>query len=133
MKRFYLLRKEDPTGNSGTGRVAEGCLFSDGTAVIRWTNTVIGVSSSVFYSSIADAEKVHGHGGLTVLEWVDTLSIGDVVTVNSFEGFGGPAKVVDYRPSPGSRFKVEMLNGSQPEPFWAHDFEIEELPKQVTK
>jgi hypothetical protein len=129
MRRFYLLRNEDPTGNSGTGRVAEGCLFSDGTAVIRWINNSLNVRSSVFYSSLADAEKVHGHGGLTVIEWVDSLTIGDVVNINSFEGFGGLAKVVDYRPSPGSRFKVEMLNGSEPQPFWAHDFEIEELRK----
>jgi hypothetical protein len=127
MRRFYLLRNEDPTGNSGTGRVAEGCLFSDGTAVVRWTNTVLGVHSSVFYSSIEDAEKVHGHGGLTVIDWVDRLSVGDKVTIDSFEGFGGPAQIVDMQDSPTNKYKVEMLNGSQPQPFWAHDFEIEEL------
>jgi hypothetical protein len=83
----------------------------------------------VFYASIADAEKVHGHGGLTVIDWVDRLSVGDEVNIDSFEGFGGPARIVDRRDSPGAQFKVEMLNGSQPQPFWAHDFEIEELRK----
>lgn len=34
MKRFHLVRKEDASGVSGTGHVAEGIMFSDGKVVI---------------------------------------------------------------------------------------------------
>lgn len=59
---FYLNRKEDATGVSGTGRVAEGAQFSDGSCVLRWLTLV---RSTVFYNSIADVEHIHGHSGLT--------------------------------------------------------------------
>jgi hypothetical protein len=49
--------------------------------------------------------------------------LGDPVFVDSFEGFGGPAVIVDRRDCPTSHFKVAMDDGSQ-RPFWAHDFEL---------
>lgn len=69
MRRFYLDRREDETGISGTGRVAEGIQFSDGTCVLCWMS---GVSSTSVYRSISDVVTVHGHEGKTVVVWLDT-------------------------------------------------------------
>jgi len=53
--------------------------------------------------------------------------VGDKVEIDSYEGFGGTAVVLEVRDTPGARYRVEMLNGSQPRPFWAHDFEVSGL------
>lgn len=68
MRRFWLKRTEDETGISGTGYVAQGCMFSDGTCVIRWMTEF---RSTAIYASHEDLEKIHGHGGKTVIEWRD--------------------------------------------------------------
>ncbi|MFJ6566632.1 hypothetical protein ACIQNU_04380 [Streptomyces sp. NPDC091292] len=68
-RRFRLQRTTDITGVSGTGRVADGILWPDGTASVRWTGEH---PSIVFWDGgIADAEHVHGHGGHTVIVWDD--------------------------------------------------------------
>ena len=36
MRIFSLVRHEDVSGVSGTGRVADGVEFNDGTVVLRW-------------------------------------------------------------------------------------------------
>lgn len=66
-RRFDLNRIEDPTGVSGTGIVAEGVLFDSGKAVVSWLNT----KSIVVWDSIEDAIKIHGHDGLTRIEFID--------------------------------------------------------------
>jgi predicted heme/steroid binding protein len=67
MRRFELERLEDETGISGTGAVAEGVEFYDGTVAMRWrTNT----ASTAFYDSITDVETIHGHGGKTVIRFL---------------------------------------------------------------
>lgn len=68
MRRFKLLRHHDVSGVSGTGIVAEGIQFTDGTVVIRW----YGVHpSTVVWPSIDDAMAVHGHQGSTEIQWTD--------------------------------------------------------------
>ncbi|MGY0062789.1 hypothetical protein ACWY4P_40690 [Streptomyces sp. LZ34] len=68
-RRFHLQRNTDITGVSGTGRVADGILWPDGTASVRWTGER---PSVVFWDGgIADAEHVHGHGGHTRIVWDD--------------------------------------------------------------
>ena len=67
-RRFQLVRREDETGTSGTGVVAYGAEFPDGTAVLRWDTKV---NSTVFYNSIEDLKTIHGHGGKTALMWLD--------------------------------------------------------------
>jgi len=67
-KRFYLKRKQDISGVSGTGYVAEGCQFSDGTCCIKWTTET---SSMGIYHSHVEMIYIHGHGGSTEIEWVD--------------------------------------------------------------
>lgn len=68
MKRFKLVRAVDATGISGTGRVAEGVQFRDGTCVMRWLTDT---RSTAYYDSIEDLVTIHGHGGQTVVEWID--------------------------------------------------------------
>ncbi len=67
-KRFQLVRSEDVSGTSGTGIVAYGVAFGDGTAVIRWNTET---SSTAIYGSVKDIEKIHGHNGATIVSWLD--------------------------------------------------------------
>lgn len=68
MRLFKLNRLIDETGISGTGIVAEGVCFSSGMCVLQW---LTGTSSIAIYNSIESVEEVHGHGGKTVIEYVD--------------------------------------------------------------
>jgi hypothetical protein len=67
-RRFHLQRHHDVTGASGTGRVADGVLWLDGTATLRWRGDR---ASTVNWDRIEDAEAIHGHGGHTVIVWDD--------------------------------------------------------------
>lgn len=68
MRRFMLLRVEDESGISGTGMVAEGVQFTDGRCAMRWRTDL---RSTALYDSIEDLESIHGHGGKTVVVWID--------------------------------------------------------------
>ena len=68
MRRFILNRKEDVSGVSGTGVVVEGVEFTDGTVALRWLGDR---PSLVMWDNIKDALGIHGHNGLTVIEWLD--------------------------------------------------------------
>lgn len=59
---FVLRRTEDVGGVSGVGDVAEGVVFSDGTAVIRWTSVH---RSTAVYADIDELAAIHGHDGRT--------------------------------------------------------------------
>lgn len=62
MKTFKLNRMVDETGISGTGVVAQGVVFDDGTCVLRWLTESPGTT---MFDNVEDLEKVHGHGGKT--------------------------------------------------------------------
>jgi L-fucose isomerase-like protein len=67
---FVLVRTEDETGVSGTGIVAEGVEFEDGTVALRWRGKW--PTSVVFHERGIDAVRaVHGHGGKTSVVWTD--------------------------------------------------------------
>ena len=66
---FALHRGQDVTGVSGTGTVAHGVQFADGTVVIRWLGEF---ASTVVWESLDAAMKVHGHDGKTRVVWVAT-------------------------------------------------------------
>ena len=61
-KEFYLLRKEDVSGTSGTGIVARGVVFPSGVAILEWQTFH---SSVCYYKNIDDVESIHGHNGKT--------------------------------------------------------------------
>lgn len=66
--RFWLVRDEDETGVSGTGKIASGVMFGDGSCALRW-NTAM--KSTAVYASHDDLMGIHGHGGKTRCVWVD--------------------------------------------------------------
>jgi hypothetical protein len=68
MRRFLLIRIEDVSGVSGTGRVAEGVLFSTGKCVLSW---VTEFRSVAVYDNIEELNAIHGHNGRTRVEWID--------------------------------------------------------------
>ncbi|MFJ3923050.1 hypothetical protein [Streptomyces sp. NPDC090022] len=70
-RRFHLLRHADVSGVSGTGIVADGILWPDGTASLRWRGER---PSTVHWDRISDAKAVHGHGGATEIVWDDNGS-----------------------------------------------------------
>lgn len=67
-RRFVLDREEDATGTSGTGRVAEGILFSCGKVALTWFSHYGAVN---VYDSIEVVRVIHGHGGMTKIVWTD--------------------------------------------------------------
>lgn len=68
MRRFELHRHQDISGVSGTGTVAEGVRFTDGTVVMRWHGDH---GSTVNWRNMEDAMFIHGHNGATELVWLD--------------------------------------------------------------
>ena len=63
-KLFYLIRKKDPTGISGTGKVLDGVIFPTGQVVICWRKPDIkknpyAHSSITIYNSFTDFEDIH--------------------------------------------------------------------------
>jgi hypothetical protein len=67
-RRFHLLRLEDVHGVSGTGVVAEGVQFTNGTVVMTWLSHLTSVA---MYHSIDVLERIHGHDERTVVVWDD--------------------------------------------------------------
>ena len=65
MKIFYLKRAEDESGISGTGRVAQGCVFDNGKVSVTWLSEHPSVT---VYDSLGEVTAIHGHGGKTTLE-----------------------------------------------------------------
>jgi hypothetical protein len=64
MKEFYLLRKEDESGISGTGIVARGVVLPSGTVVLEWQTFH---SSIAIYKNMEDIQSIHGHEGKTII------------------------------------------------------------------
>lgn len=62
MRKFYLLRHQDVNGYSGTGVVAEGVIFDDGTGAFTWLTPMKTVTT---FWKMADIRKMHGHDGKT--------------------------------------------------------------------
>lgn len=68
-RRFALVRNRDVTGVSGTGHVADGICWRDGTVTVRWLGEH---PSTVVWPSMASVRHVHGHGGATRVDWLDS-------------------------------------------------------------
>lgn len=70
-RRFVLYRHEDMTGPSGTGVVATGVLWHDGSASIQWLATYASVVYWPAPNTLEAINAVHGHVGMTQLIWID--------------------------------------------------------------
>lgn len=68
MRRFLLRRMKDTSGVSGLGVVAEGIEWSNGRITLRWTSQMEAENS---YGNAKVLVQLHGHGGDTVVEWID--------------------------------------------------------------
>jgi hypothetical protein len=68
-RAFVLVRSVDSTGISGTGYVAEGIEFTDGTVALRWRGQW--PTSVVFHDrGMESVLAVHGHDGATTVVWL---------------------------------------------------------------
>lgn len=69
---FRLRRHSDVTGVSGTGDIAEGAHFSDGSAVLCWKpqpERGVDKSSIALWPDIPNLLGIHGHDGKTEIVW----------------------------------------------------------------
>lgn len=68
LRRFWLYRKEDSSGVSGTGYVAEGVEWTDGRVDVRFLSAH---KTDNGYPNIKELLNVHGHDGDTEVIWID--------------------------------------------------------------
>lgn len=94
MRRFQLHRDHDVSGVSGTGVVAEGVAFTDGTVAMNWLGPR---SSKVLHESVENVVGIHGHEGNTRLVWIDP----------------GPGDREDHSPTAGERFLTRLEEASR--------------------
>lgn len=74
LRRFHFVRKEDASGVSGCGVVAEGVVFSNGHVALTWLSTHPSIN---LYDSIDDVVLIHGHEGRTHIVFDDTEEVKD--------------------------------------------------------
>ncbi|MFD3563927.1 hypothetical protein ACFWVU_30330 [Streptomyces sp. NPDC058686] len=67
-RRFKLIRRDDVSGISGEGHVADGVQWPDGTCALRWRTLI---ATHALYDSLADLEHIHGHEGATTIDFTD--------------------------------------------------------------
>lgn len=68
MRNFILVREKDVSGCSGTGVVAEGTIFIDGQAVLKWLREPFALG---IFASVEELLSVHGHEGNTTVQFAD--------------------------------------------------------------
>jgi hypothetical protein len=110
IRTFYLDRPTDVTGVSGTGIVAYGVVFDDGTTVIRWLGEH---RSTVVWPTLEDAQAIHGHHG-TEIVWLDRHP------PPGFSGIDAAAEIIT------TRWHLNSAEGKRaaPEEF-AHGFALD--------
>jgi hypothetical protein len=69
-RRFRLVRDRDITGISGTGHIADGILWNDGTAEIRWLGDW--PTTQHHDRGYPSIQHINGHGGATRVDWMDS-------------------------------------------------------------
>lgn len=67
-RTFELVRHHDVSGQTGTGVVAEGVQFTDGTAALRWRG---GHPATAVWPNVEEILAVHGHEGASEIRWLD--------------------------------------------------------------
>lgn len=66
---YLVVRKEDPSGVSGIGVIAQAVKWPDGSGVMHWPENEDADKprTDTVFQSFKDIEKLHGHGDKTVL------------------------------------------------------------------
>ncbi|QNE21914.1 hypothetical protein F1D05_33375 [Kribbella qitaiheensis] len=67
-RTFELVRYHDLSGVSGTGVVAEGCVFTDGSVALRWRGNN---PATAVWPDLDSVLAVHGHQGATEVRWLE--------------------------------------------------------------
>jgi hypothetical protein len=67
-RTFELVRYHDLSGVSGTGVVAEGCVFTDGSVALRWRGNN---PATAVWPDLDSILAVHGHHGATEVRWLE--------------------------------------------------------------
>jgi hypothetical protein len=70
-RQFIIHRREDVSGVSGTGFIAEGVQFHDGQVAVSW------FGKHHILEVVKDLDtwlEVHGHNGRTTIKWLDQTS-----------------------------------------------------------
>ncbi len=67
-RTFELVRFRDLSGVSGTGVVAEGCVFTDGSVALRWRGNN---PATAVWPDLESVLAVHGHQGATEVQWLE--------------------------------------------------------------
>lgn len=68
---FRLYREVDVSGVSGTGHIADGVLWPDGTVTVRWLSDH--PSTTNWDRGMESVQRVNGHGGSTRVIWDNPL------------------------------------------------------------
>lgn len=68
MRCFYLMRKEDTSGVSGTGIIAYGAIYPSGKVVMEW---VTKYGSIAIYENIHEIQVLHAEKGKTDIVYLD--------------------------------------------------------------
>lgn len=89
---FTLKRSADVSGVSGTGTVAEGVVFSDGTTILRWLRA--GGSTAV-YDSLEAMDAIHSHDGKTKVVYAFGPAANGPEFVNRLFEIMGPDTVLE--------------------------------------
>ena len=66
MRTFRLVRKEDVSGVSGTGVIAEGVEWENKRVTLSWLGKH---HTTENLDSIQEVEDIHGHEGRTEVVW----------------------------------------------------------------
>lgn len=74
-RRFNLIRKEDIHNVSGTGIVAEGTEYTNGSVSLTW---ITPHWSGTWFHSIHELKHIHGHNGKTKVVWIDPPTEDDI-------------------------------------------------------
>ncbi len=67
---FVLRRDTDISGYSGTGDIADGVVFADGTVAMHWRGRDGRATGTVVAPDLRHIVEPHGHDGLTRVVWV---------------------------------------------------------------
>lgn len=59
-KLFRLIRDSDPTGGTGTGHIASGVEWPDGSVTLKWHTAGNNVANVGHYANITNMLNIHG-------------------------------------------------------------------------
>lgn len=136
MRRFYLNRNDDINGHSGTGAVAEGVEFSDGTVAMRWRTST---ASTALFASTNDLLTIHGHEGASDITWVDDAPSDpadeNLDTTMTKGAYATPVAYVDvFRKAAALVRECEVIRQEwDTVPMRPHPLTIDELKKAIEK